>query len=190
MPIKGDLNQPDFSLSSVITVVTFKALKTAVLYHYSPLSVLSLASGLVNLATALRFKSVEFANTVVTLNTDGKAQLDKVGKVLGDKTKVDLVLCANASLLDLLPVVEVSVEVVTEKEPAEKPAAAKSIPKERLATLTGQSRQQLMAIANQRQQAAKAYLVEQHHIAEQRLLLCNVKFDAKPDGKPVVAISL
>lgn len=182
IPIKGDLNKPDFSLSSVITLVTFKALKTAVLYNYSPLSVLSLAGGLLDLATALRFKSVAFANADVSLNADAKAQLDKVGKVLGDKARVDLVLCANLSLLDhpLIP-------VTTENDKGEKVVVNQMV---ELSAVSETQRQLLTELANNRQQAAKAYLVEQHHIAEHRLLLCNVKFSAKADAKPVVAISL
>ncbi len=191
IPIKGDLNKPDFALSSVISTVTFKALKTAVLYNYSPLSVLSIAGGLVNLATALRFKSVDFANSDSSLSADGKAQLDKVGQVLGKKTKVDLVLCANASLQDFIvepvpaPVAAVPVLVAAENDKA---AAVK--PAITLAGLTDEQRQGLIELANTRQLAAKAYLVEQHGIVEHRLLLCNVKFNNKADAKPVVAISL
>jgi hypothetical protein len=193
IPIKGDLNEPNFSIAGIISTVTFKALKTAVLYSYSPLSVLSIAGGLVDLATALRFKSVEFTVGATTLDANGQAQLDKVGSVLGKKAKIDLVLCANASLLDLPPEVTPPVDEKAAKNVTvtkwDENTVNKAV-KVTLDSLNDEQRKGLLAIADQRQQATKAYLTQQHKIAGHRLLLCNVKFKNKADAKPEVAISL
>ena len=180
IPINGDLNKPDFSLSSVISTVTFKALKTAVIYTYSPLGMLSMASGLVDLATALRFKPLVFAPGKLELDDTAKAQLDKAGQVLGKKSKVDLVLCANATLQDL-PVVSIvdgkgKTVIVPHKGGAQ--------------AISDTQRKILLDTARKRHRAAQAYLVDTYGIAAHRLLLCNVKFDKKADSKPIVGVSI
>lgn len=162
LPVKGDLNNPDFSVSGVVSTVTFKALKTAVLYTYSPLGLLTVAGGIVDLATALKFKPVEFVPGDLTLSDDAKARMDKAGQVLKEKSKVSLILCANATKADLSP---------------ETPFNDELIPT-------------LVDNANARQQAVQNYLVETHGIEAHRLLMCNVKLDKKADAKPKVGIKL
>ena len=180
IPISGDLNKPDFSLTSVISTVTFKALKNAVIYTYSPLGMLSVASGLVDLATALRFKPLDFAPREFALDDAAKTQLDKAGKVLSKKSKVDLVLCANATLQDLPVVSVVDSEGKTVVVPHKGGVEA----------LSDEQRKLLLDTAIERHTAAQAYLVAKHNIAAHRMLLCNVKFDDKADSMPEVAVSI
>lgn len=162
LPVKGDLAQPDFSVSGVLETVTLKALKTAVIYTYSPLGVLSVASDLVDLATALKFKPIAFEKTQLTLSDKAKQRLDKTARVLKDKQKVSLVLCANATKADLPPETVFSDELIP----------------------------QLLDKANARQQAVKSYLVDNHGVEAHRLLSCNVKLDKKAQAQPVVRISI
>lgn len=162
IPVKGDLNSPDFSVSGVVSTVTLKAVKTAVLYTYSPLGFLSVAGELVNLATALRFKPIEFEPGKLVLTETAKSRLDKTAAVLKNKNKVSLVLCANATKADL---------------PPETPFAEIHIP-------------ELLEKATARQKIVQSYLVEQQKIAPHRLLTCNVKLDKKATAKPVVKLSI
>lgn len=180
IPITGDLNKPDFSLSGVISTVTFKSMKNAVIYTYSPLGMLSVGSGLVDLATALRFKPLAFAPGELVLDDTAKAQLDKAGKVLSKKSKVDLVLCANATLQNLPVVSVVNGEGKTVVVPHKGGVEA----------LSDEQRKMLLDTATKRHSAAQAYLVDKLGIAAHRLLLCNVKFDKEVGGTPLVAMSI
>lgn len=162
LPVKGNLSQPDFSLSGVLETVSLKAIKTAVLYTYSPLGVLSIAGDLVSLATALRFEPIEFVVGSQSLDDKAMARLDKAATVLQQKLKVSLVLCANATQAEL-------------------PQGQ---------TLDEAAIGLLRRHAETRQQAVKTYLVEHHGIAQERLLTCNVKLDDDIAAKPVVGLRI
>jgi hypothetical protein len=162
IPIAGDLNNPDFSLADIVSTVGFKALKSAVLYAYSPLGFVTFTSGIIDLATAMRFKPVEFAPGQTLLTQAAKARLDKVAKVLGDKPQVSLVLCANATQADLAP------EQVFNPEDIEA----------------------LLALGKQRQQLVQQYIHRTADIEKSRLLLCNIKLANESTAQPQVNISL
>ena len=164
IPISGDLDNPQFSAADVIRTVSFKAIKSAVLFAYSPLGFATVASGVVDLATAMRFKPIEFSSAQITLTDKQQQRLNETAKVLKDKPQVSLVLCANATHLDVP-------EQKQGQEQAETPIDA------------------LIDLAKQRQQAVKDYLVNEQAIEQHRLLLCNVKVDSKPSA-PKVEISL
>jgi hypothetical protein len=165
LPISGDLSNPDFSTAGIISTVAFKALKTAVLYTYSPLGMLSIAGGLADLATALKFEPITFTSAQITLDDTGRARLDKIGQLLSQKPKVSLVLCGYGTFSDLPP------------EAAEQP-------------ITPQIRASLLELATKRQLAVQTYLMEEYNVVANRLLLCNVKMDKNNMATAKVELSI
>ncbi|MCO7225321.1 DUF748 domain-containing protein [Pleionea sp. CnH1-48] len=172
IPLKGDVNNPDFSINDVITTVSIKAIKTAVIYQYSPFGLLTLAGGVLDLATGLSFDPVPYAAQSKDLNDTAKQQLDKLAPLLNEKPKITLVLCGQAGRDDLPP-------------PAQPVAEGAKLP-----PLTKEEIKLLTNLADQRQKSAVQYLTATHKIAAQRLLACNVKIDSTGTAKPSVTISI
>lgn len=92
IPISGDVDNPQFSAADVISTVSLKAIKSAVLLTYSPLGFVTIASGVVDLATAMRFKPITFTPQQITLTDEHQKRLAQTAKVLTDKPQVSLVL--------------------------------------------------------------------------------------------------
>ena len=164
LPISGDVDAPDFSVASIISIVTMKAIKEAVIYNYSPLGMISLASGIFDLATALRFDPIIFEPQTIVLTDKSKQQLDKVAKIMVDKPKVKFVICAQATRSDRV-VNETPVEKTFEPQP-------------------------LLDLAKQRQIMVLDYILTNKAIESSRLIGCNVKLSNDSKSKPKVEISI
>lgn len=181
IPIHGKTDDPQFSVAGIISTVTVKAIKNAVIYHYSPLGMLTLASGVFDLATALKFDPVQFEPQNTELDAGDKEQLDKVVKVLADKPRVKFVVCAVATEADQVFKDEVVDQPVAETTDKPQPPKVRRVP-----TL---GPEQLVAIANERQQKVLDYL-KSGSIPAERLLACNIKIAKDKADKPVVNLSL
>lgn len=170
IPLKGDADSPDFSIASVLSIVVVKAIKNAVIYNYSPLGMLTLASGILDLATALRFEPVVFDYGSSQLSNHSTQQLDKVAQIMQSKPKVKFLICAQATQADWPKLSGTEKQPVTEK--------------------TVIDNQQLLDIAQQRQDKTIAYLVDKYQITPDRLLGCNIKIDPNKAAKATVSLSI
>ncbi len=164
LPIDGDLASPYFSIASIITTVSGKAIKNAVIYHYSPLGMLTLASGIFDLATALNFEPIEFTPQNTALNEKAKQQLEKVISVMIDKPKIKMVVCGIGSFLD------------HESKSQNKNQTIDPLP--------------LLKLAEQRQDNVVNYLVQSGKISQDRFIGCNVKMSDNPKEGAKVNLSL
>ncbi len=160
IPLSGDVTAPDFSLASIFTTVSVKAIKNAVIHYYSPLGMLSLASGIIDLATALRFDPLIFEKHSTVLSTTAKQQLDKVTKIMNDKPNIKFVICAQATILDAL-----SDEAKVDHKP-------------------------LIELANQRQKMVVDYILLNESIQASRIVGCNVKLSSDPKALVKVDVSI
>ncbi|WP_196139035.1 DUF748 domain-containing protein [Aliikangiella sp. G2MR2-5] len=174
IPLKGDMNSPDFSIASIVATVTVKAIKNAVIYQYSPLGMLSLASGVFDLATALRFEPIEFTARNTKLSDAGKAQLEKVISIMNDKPKIKMVICGVATRADMTE----SAQASARKAGDDSNKKAKVDPKP------------LIELAKIRQNNVIDYIVSNGKVAKERLLGCNVKLSGDMQMKPLVNISI
>ena len=174
MPIDGDVNSPDVSIASVISTVSVKAIKNAVIYHYSPLGMLSLASGVLDLATALRFEPVKFGVSSVELGATGTEQLEKVVQLMTDKPKIKMVICGVAVQSDI---------------PAEQPSDSSVQPQSEKPKISKQEAEAIIALAKQRQRNVIEYISEKG-IDKSRLVGCNVKVDDDSQSQARVEISI
>ena len=168
IPITGDLNNPDLSVSSIISTVTLSAIKTAIIYNYSPLGMLSLASGIFNLATALRFDPLEFDYRSVTLSVQSNQQLDKLSKLMQDKSKVKFLICGEATHADW------TTQIEGDNKQADDEINVDFI----------------LDLANQRQKNVIDYLINNHQIDATRLISCQVKISQNKNDKALVKLSI
>ena len=185
LPVKGSIDDPQFSVASIVSTVAAKAIKNAVIYHYSPLGMLSLASGVLDLATALTFDPITFEVNSIVIDQAGKDKLAKVIEVMNKKPRITMLICAEATEADIVPEpTPPTADVNTDLSPVATEQAPKST------ELSEALRNSLLAIAQQRQDAVIDYLVNEGTIARERLLGCNIKFAKKKDAKPRVGISI
>jgi len=169
IPVTGDINAPDFSISDIISTVTFKAIKNAVIYNYSPLGMFSLAAGIFDLATALKFDPIEFEYASVELNQGAKEQLDKVAKLMAEKPKVKFLVCAVATVNDW---------------------AALNPLKSDKDIVPPVDTQIILDIAEKRQKTVIDYLLNVGQIEGSRLLTCNTKLNKSEASKAIVELSI
>ncbi|MCW9000385.1 MAG: DUF748 domain-containing protein, partial [Kangiellaceae bacterium] len=182
MPIDGDVNSPDFSLASIISAVSVKAIKNAVIYHYSPLGMFSLASGVFDLATALRFDPIKFEASATQLNSEGKEQLDKVIQLMTEKPKVKMVICGIAVQSD-----------IQTRQPSDFQADSQNSSQTKQQTesqaMSKQEVAEIIELAKQRQSNVIDY-ISAKNIDKSRLVGCNVKVDDEQESQARVEISI
>ncbi|NNJ72794.1 MAG: DUF748 domain-containing protein, partial [Enterobacterales bacterium] len=187
LPITGDVNSPDFSVSGIISVVMVKAIKQAVIYNYSPLGMLSMASGIVDLATALRFDPVVFTPLSVEISEKGTEQLQKIITLMQKKPKVKMIICGVATEMDRPAQQAVEIAPGSANQAITEPSAATAEPPVVQPIVDPMS---LIALAKQRQDSVINYIVSNGNIDKARLIGCNIKVAKKKDAKPVVKISI
>lgn len=163
VPIEGDLSNPDFHVLAALNPIILKAVAGAAALAIQPAgSVLLVGSLLANEALKVSFAPAPFAQHSATLGPKAKKGLDTLAEKLADKPKLKLRLCGLATT------------------------------SERLLDKQGKPRQsddELLAIADTRAQAVRAYLMKKG-VDEGRLKTCRPALDDKTEGKPRVEIRL
>ena len=104
------------------------------------------------------------------MDADAQERLSKVIEVMNDKPRITMLICAQATRLDL------------EQQVTNESAVAKP--------LTEQQRELIISLATQRQQQVIQSIVEKGNIERSRLIGCNVKIAAQSDAQPIVELSL
>ena len=167
LPLGGDLENPQFSLNSVIRQAVLEGVQVAILSYYSPLGVIKVADTLVDLATALRFEPVPFEAGAAELGDDAREYLDRMAGLLAERPQARFVVCGRAV-------------------PADREALA---PEGDEAAAADDLRERLLALAEQRTYAVTGYLVDAG-IDGQRLVPCNPSVDDTEGAAPRATISL
>lgn len=167
LPLGGDLQNPQFSLNSVVRQAVLEGVQVAILSYYSPLGVIKVANTLVDLATALRFEPVPFEAGSAELGGDARAYLDRMAGLLAERPQARFVVCGRAVPADREALAPDDGE----------PAAAEDL------------RQRLLALAERRTYAVTGYLVDAG-IDGQRLVPCNPSVDNTEGAAPRTTISL
>ena len=157
IPITGDVNNPTFNPMDAIIKATAKATTVTLVTFYTPYG-LAYAGGnlLFNMATALNFEPVPFDTGKAEMTSAGKEQLDKLATLLKEKPHLHLTMCGMTNLSDIHELY---------------PALKKLKEGEEL-KLEPKQREKLEAIAHERQDNAKHYLVNEHKINHSQLILC------------------
>ncbi len=98
--ISGDVSDPKFSLTDAINQALTKALRTASIsylkYFFQPYGTLITVAELAGKTLQLRLDPVPFAPAEATPAPDTKDYLEKVGKLLRERTNLRIKLCGKA----------------------------------------------------------------------------------------------
>jgi outer membrane protein OmpA-like peptidoglycan-associated protein len=149
-----------------------KAIKQAVIYHYSPLGILSMASDVFDFATTLRLEPLYFAPANDLITEELKLRLDQIADIMRQKPKISLSVCAVATISD-----------ITDLNQSQRSQLE-------LEQLTDQQRSNILSLAQRRQQAVIDYLTSDGKVIRERLLGCNVKISDKASSRPQVKLAL
>lgn len=179
LPVNGDIDAPDFSLSDIVGKVSSKAIKTAIINYYTPFGVINLATGLFDLATAIRFDPIEFPVSEATLQPDNLQHLDKLTQMLTERPQLHLVVCGVATQADRL---------AWFPDKGDNKTDDKDKKESKLPALTEAQTQRLNTLAQQRGRAVKEYLVNEKQIAADRLILCTPKYSPGDTNPPRVEL--
>ena len=147
--------------------VSAKAVRAAVINYYSPLGMLSLAGTLFDLATALRFEPVAFEPGEALLDNSDKQQLDKLVNMLAERPHVHLIVCGVSTQADRFAWFGEDTGTEPDNDDTNTSATTSRLSEPQLARLD--------ALARERSNVVKAYLVEEKQINPQRLIVCTPK---------------
>jgi len=173
LPITGDVNNPDFDPSDAIYTAMSKAITATIINYYTPFGLVTVAGGLFDLATALRFEPIVFNANKSSIISLHEASLDKVVQLMKQRPKLHLTLCGFSNMEDL-SIVSPDLYTESKEKPAKAPLIDKVLP-------------ELTALASKRSENIKMYFVN-HKIAADRLILCEPEY--KQDGISGVELSL
>ena len=174
IPIKGDIAQPDFEISSVINTAIGNALKGTVTsylkYALQPYGLIYMAAeSAYGAATKLSLEPIKFQAGDLQLPEKANKYLQSIGQLMQKRPQLKLRLCGFATSADRLKLIELN--------KGNTPATKK------LEQLEAQLDDQLLLLAGKRQQWVKSYLITTYEINESRLFTCLPKA-SKEDSQP------
>ncbi|MEJ2141849.1 MAG: DUF748 domain-containing protein [Gammaproteobacteria bacterium] len=182
LPVTGDMNSPDFSLNDVISTVTGKAIREAIINYYTPFGLVKFLGGVVDLATGLSFEPVKFAAGKAELEQAGKDKLTTLSKLLTERPHVQLTLCG-------FPVKD---DIFARYKPAE--LGLNNGDEKKPLKLTDKQTSELLALFKARMDNMKKFMVRQLKVDPGQVLLCsepdNKEWITGVEAKPEVAISI
>jgi len=173
LPITGDVKNPDFDPSDAIYTAMSKAITATIINYYTPFGLVTVAGGLFDLATALRFEPIVFNANESTIVSAHEASLDKVVELMKQRPMLHLTLCGFSNMEDL-SILSPALYAETKEKPEKAPLIDKVLP-------------QLTAIASKRSENIKMYFVK-NKISADRLILCEPEY--KQAGIAGVELSL
>ncbi|GEM_PF-2940163 len=179
LPITGDVANPDININQVIQKAVFKAVQVGVLSFYSPLGVVMAADKLVQFASALRFKPVEFAPGSVLLGQEQAAYIETMVELLADRPGVQVTVCGFAVAADRDALAKQVAEKNTRFFGLFKPDAdAEAVPDDVLA-----------GVAEKRAELVADFLVGRG-VQREQVILCEAAVGRDDAGQPRVEISM
>lgn len=170
VPLSGSTSDPQFGMSSIVSLITQKAIwmatqdylmKTFVPYA----NIVSAAMTVGEFALKLRFEDLVYQTKQIEPNEDQKAYLQAFIALMQDKKDTRINICAISTPADIGLIPETK---ITDKNQIN----------------------QLKAIGEQREEAFKDYIIKHGQVESSRLLLCAPQIDSSKAAKPRIALSV
>jgi len=170
VPLSGSTSDPQFGMSSIVTLITQKAiwmatqdylLKTFVPYA----NIVSAAMAVGEFALKLRFEDLPYQAKQISISEDQQAYLKAFIALMQDQEKTRVNICAISTPADINLK---SGSTVTDKSQIK----------------------QLKEIGEQREEAFKEYIIKHGNVASSRLLLCSPKIDNSENAQPRIELSV
>jgi len=170
VPLSGSTSDPSFGVSSIVTLITQKAIWMAtqdyLMTTFVPYAnIVSVAMTVGEFALKLRFDDLIYQTKQIEPNEAQQAYLKAFIALMQDKEDTRVNICAISTPADI------------------NLSAGKEITsKEHI--------RQLKDIAEQRESAFKDYMIKHGNIASSRLLLCAPKIDSDEGAQPRIELSV
>ena len=174
VPILGKLDEIEIGKSQIINTVLKKAttagMKTYLLYAFQPYGALIMVGQAVGKQVGkINLDPVQFEPGEDKLTSAHKDYLKKLGKVMQDRPKIDVQICAYTTIADL----SLRKEDAKEKAPGE---------------LSQRQIDKAVKLGHVRQKIIKDYLISEFKVDDGRLILCAPEYDNSKDAKPRVEL--
>jgi hypothetical protein len=184
LPIKGDLDNPDFDISDAINQAVARATKEAaksfLIFALQPYGTLITVAELAgDAASRVRLDPVAFEPASGVLGEDRFDYLDKVAAIMKDRPNINIKLCGHAVEADRTALLEAAAAASETAGKGGKKSEA--VPESPMI-----DDEQLLELAQQRRIAVKDYLVDKHSISASRLVGCKSGIDGDSAANPRV----
>jgi len=177
IPVEGSINDPKFELQDIYNKAIAKALKFTATYYLTqavqPLGLIFTASELIAKGMAPSFEPLIYNPAVNALSEDNKQHLKNIAKLLNEREKLRITLCAVSAESDW--------QAMTEED-KEKYAKQKNDKNLKINALLG--------LADRRAAEAKSFFVQQYKLDPARIFVCNSKIHKETNGVPELRVSL
>lgn len=194
LPIAGDLDNPDFDISDAINQATGKALKKgAMTYLMAALqpfgALVAIASAAGDAASAVRLDPILFNTGNNQWREKTEEYLAKVGGVMKERPDLRIRVCGFSTAMDRAAIITTKTEKLKQEQAAEgekteeEGEAGDEQPANPAVTVTDE---ELLALAGERADKVKGYLVKQHAVDAGRLISCKPAVDKEQKAEPRV----
>lgn len=170
VPLSGSTSDPSFGVSSIVTLITQKAIWMAtqdyLMTTFVPYAnIVSVAMTVGEFALKLRFDDLIYQNKQIAPNEKQQAYLQAFIALMQEKEDTRVNICAVSTPADI-----------------NLPVGSQIADKEQI--------RQLKDIAEQREEVFKEYIIKHGNIASSRLLLCTPKIDSSDNAQPRIELSV
>ncbi len=170
VPLSGSTSDPQFGLSSIVTLITQKAIMSAtqnyLMTTFVPYAnIVSIAITAGEFALKLRFDDLAYQEKQIKPNKNQSAYLKDFINLMQEKEETRVKICAISTPADID--LESGAEI-TNKEDIKR----------------------LINMGEKREQALKDYLIEEGDIESSRILFCKPQIDSSEGAMPRITISV
>lgn len=192
LPITGDINSPNFSISHIVGKVMFKVISETIVNYYLPFG-LVMAATMQDTLSNFSFDPVVFSPGDVTLDNEDMASLDKLSEMLNSREQLHLSFCAPSTWQDWSVKfgTPIAAKESTPEEADSTQANASQLPAEPLVevVVTPEQAASLKEIANERSEAVKEHLINKG-VQTGQVILCEGQFDQANKELPQMNIAI
>jgi len=178
LPVKGDLNSPDFNISDVITIALGKALAGAtrsyLLLALQPFGAIALVGEYaLDKASAITLQSVDFDYGKTTLSPKIQSYLGKMKVLLSERKAIQIKLCGGVNEADRRALQQAAIKSAIEKQAKQNANSDKTTQdgKKIVVPDISISNLQLLELAAERQKVIKRYLLKLG-AASKQIVIC------------------
>ncbi len=191
LPITGDINSPDFSISNIVGKVMFKVISETIVNYYLPFGLI-MAATMQDTLSSFSFDPVVFTPGETELDAGAAASLDKLSAMLNSREQLHLSFCAPSTWQDWSvkfgpPSSGQAADESDVKEESKENLAQNKSPAEPV--VTAEQVDALKTMADQRSDVVKQYLIDKG-VKTGQVILCEDQFDQTNKGLPQMNIAI
>lgn len=205
IPVKGDIEKPDFDLSLIINQAMGKAMKSASLAYLKHTlqpfgSLITLFNLVKSAANHISLPPLVFQPNSVDLVEGQQELLEKVTRLLNERPNLKIKTCAISSLADQQAIEKKLIDIELEKQKKNQKTdesdnqqtevTARNETQEKIEISPEIIKHHMQEIADLRSSKVKAYFLEKGELPPSRILNCLSSTSLEQDSKPAVELSI